>query len=696
MSVAYRQLAMTGRQWPLVVATLFPRLLLAQAGYDQHVLFDNSLTPARYFYSSVQTSEPSSLDLDRGRVPVDTTVFVTPPNALRLAWRSAAGGYWEATLRPSRWRNRDPVFQGDTLSIWCYSKDSLPAAHFPRLRLQDLRGVLSAPLALEGHVRDLAGGRWIRLRIPLHLFESPAGARLDPRAILALTFLQGAPDGAPHALMIDEIRVDGGPGGGASGGGAPAPPTAPRATGAARHVDLTWDPPKDERAERYIIYRSLDSVSYRPVGIQRGTIHRYADFLGRQGIRAWYKVTASDREYRESAFSERATATTRRLNEGELLTMVQEASLRYYWEGAHPVAGMALENIPGDDRIVATGASGFGIMAIIAGVHRGLIARDEAARRVHTIVEFLAKADRFHGAWPHFLDGRTGRVVPLFGEADNGGDLVETAFLVQGLLAARQYFTGSDPTERGVIRRITELWESVEWDWYRRSAESDFLYWHWSPDYGWALGHKLIGFNETLITYLLAIASPTHAVPPGLYYSGWASRSDEAAVYRRAWGGTVEGEHYTNGNSYFGTRLEVGVGRGGPLFFTHYSYLGLDPRALRDRYTNHFENNQAIARINRAYVAANPGGFAGYARGAWGSRPATGPGDTAHEPREGLDDSEHHTDRRARLVSLHPGGARGPRCIACTTSWAARSGASTDSETRTTRPRTGWRRSTWV
>jgi hypothetical protein len=157
--------------------------------------------------------------------------------------------------------------------------------------------------------------------------------------------------------MVDEVRVDGGPGG-ARGDGAPAPPTALHATGSARHVDLTWDPANDERVERYVVYRSLDSVSYRPVGIQRGTVHRCADFLGRQGIRAWYKLTASDREYRQSPFSEPATAATRRLNDGELLTMVQEASLRYYWEGAHPVAGMALENIPGNDRIVATGASG--------------------------------------------------------------------------------------------------------------------------------------------------------------------------------------------------------------------------------------------------------------------------------------------------------------------------------------------------
>jgi hypothetical protein len=123
-----------------------------------------------------------------------------------------------------------------------------------------------------------------------------------------------------------------------------------------------------------------------------------------------------------------------------------------------------------------------------------------------------------------------------------------------------------------------------------------------------------------------------------LYYSGWASRSEEAARYRRNWGGTRDGDHYANGNSYLGIKLDIGVGRGGPLFFTHYSYLGLDPHAVRDRWANHFENNRAIARINLAWVRANPGGFEGYEEGAWGLTASDGPfGYKPHEPRAGAD-----------------------------------------------------------
>lgn len=619
---------------------LLPTVLRAQSEYDRHLFFDHSLTAERYFYSSGQASPPSELTLHRGRLPVDTVAFFTPPNALRLQWWSAPQGYWEATLQLNRWRNRDPVLRGDTLSFWCFPAESLPANLLPRLRLQDLNGVISLPLKLGSHVQDLPAGRWTRLKVPLRLFEAPAGQHLDARALLALSFFQGKPDAAGHALALDEIRIDGDPRRAASTAG--SPPLAPaglRATGSDRHIELTWQSGSRGGVERYIIHRSLDGVSYRPIGIQRGSVNRYVDFLGAHDVRAWYKLTTSGRDYRESAFSEAASATTRRLNDEELLTMVQRASFLYYWEGAHPLAGMALENVPGDDRIVATGASGFGILAIIAGVERGFISREDAARRLLTIVEFLSRADRFHGAWPHFLDGSTGRVLPVFGPHDDGGDLVETAFLLQGLLAARQYFNGSSDLERRIVQTITALWEGVEWSWYRRDPAGAFLHWHWSPDYGWVINHKLIGFNETLIAYVLAIASPTHGVPAGLYYSGWANQSDEAARYRRGWGGTSDGERYLNGKTYYGIKLDVGVGRGGPLFFTHYSYLGLDPRGIRDRYTNHFENNRAIARINYAYVQSNPGGFAGYGGGAWGLTASDGPwGYRAHEPRESVDD----------------------------------------------------------
>jgi hypothetical protein len=198
--------------------------------------------------------------------------------------------------------------------------------------------------------------------------------------------------------------------------------------------------------------------------------------------------------------------------------------------------------------------------------------------------------------------------------------------MMQGLLTARQYFSAPDPAERDLTARITRLWDTVEWEWYRERSSSDFIYWHWSPEWGFEMHHPLIGFNETMIVYLLAIASPTHGVPAAMYYSGWAGQSERAHEYRAGWSGSIDGELYRNGHSYFGIKLDVGVGSGGPLFFTHYSYLGMDPHALHDRYTaSFFENNRNLARINEAYCIANPKRFSGYSASAWGLTASDGP-----------------------------------------------------------------------
>jgi exo beta-1,2-glucooligosaccharide sophorohydrolase (non-reducing end) len=217
---------------------------------------------------------------------------------------------------------------------------------------------------------------------------------------------------------------------------------------------------------------------------------------------------------------------------------------------------------------------------------------------------------------------------------DNAGDLVESAFLMEGLLAARQYFHGAAEIEKTLYKRISQLWETIEWDWYRRSPQSDALYWHWSPDWSWHINHRLTGFNETMIVYLLAIASPTHSVPAELYYSGWAGQAKAAVDYRR--GGSASaaaGDHYVNGQIYYGIKLDVGVGSGGPLFFAHYSYMGFDSRGLHDRFTDYFENNRDLARINLAYCKANPKHFKGYGANCWGLTASDGPkGYLAHAP----------------------------------------------------------------
>lgn len=283
------------------------------------------------------------------------------------------------------------------------------------------------------------------------------------------------------------------------------------------------------------------------------------------------------------------------------------------------MSGLARERTGSGDTCTS-GGTGFGLMAMCVAVERGFVERTAAVHRVRQMLDFLERqAPRYHGAWAHWIDGANGETIP-FSRYDDGGDLVETAYLAQGLLAVRQYFQGNDPDERALAAQATRLWAGIEWDWYLREPGGKQLYWHWSPNHGWRMGHRIGGhFNECLIVYLLAIASPTHAIPADCYRLGWIGDPPDG---------------YLNGHTYYGYRLTVGWPYGGPLFFTHYSFLGFDPRAWRDPWCDYFENNRAISRINRAWCADNPNGFAGYSALLWGLTASDTPGGyQAHEPR---------------------------------------------------------------
>ncbi|HEY6767260.1 MAG TPA: glucoamylase family protein [Candidatus Sulfotelmatobacter sp.] len=614
----------------------------ADTEYYRHILFDNSLESDAYYYSSGKASYPSTLELNQDKLPVSGTIFYTPPNALRLKWRSVPDGGWEAGIRVMNFRNRPVRLQGDTFYFWCYSEEGIVAADLPHMRLSDSNEQFSKPVALAYFVKDLPTKQWVHVRIPLVRFQSGSLHSFQADRTSKIVFGQGSADSRDHTLIIDEIKVDGSADSTErtqeEGAGMQAPKSVSTES-FERHIDIRWDPVDAPQLQRYIIFRSWDNRNFQPVGIQVPGINRFTDYLGQPDKTAFYKVAWSDHSYRQSQLSEGVRGTTKTMSDDDLLTMLQEACFRYYWEGAHPAAGMTLENIPGDDRIVATGASGFGIMAVIVGVDRRFITREQGLERLLKIVTFLEKAPRYHGAWSHFMDGATGQTLPVFDMFDNGGDLVETAFLMEGLLSARQYFKGPGEVEKDLFRRISRLWEGVEWDWYRRSPESDALYWHWSPEWSWHINHRLTGFNEAMIVYLLAIASPTHAVPRGLYYSGWANQGEVGAKYRQAWSHTNEGERYENGHKYFGIKLDVGVGSGGPLFFAHYSYMGFDPRDIHDRYTDYFDNNRSMAQINLAYCLSNPGHYKGYGTDFWGLTASDGPdGYLPHEPTLRLDD----------------------------------------------------------
>jgi hypothetical protein len=597
---------------------MVPLAASAQLDYESHIAFDNSLTHDSYYYSVGSSVPPSELELDHLKIPVEENHSVTPPNSLRLKWSSKPGGDWRMILY-TRPRYSISEFSGSNLFVWCYAPEGLAASASPRLYLNDTEREGTPTILLMGSLEKLPARKWVRLRLPFDSFVSQVNSTRDrhfnPKKLERITLVQGLDDGGSHTLYLDDIEIADDASASAH---RPSTPTGLTAKGYDRHIDLRWNAVTDPALQYYKVYRSSNGHPYSAIGIQRGDRTRYEDFLGASGKSASYKITAVDVNGNESPASPEVQASTRALTDDELLTMVQEASFRYYWEAANPNAGMAIEILPGDKNLVAVGASGFGVMALTVGIDRGFISREQGSARLLKIVRFLAKADRFHGVWPHFLDGRTGKVNPYFGPYDDGGDLVETAFLMQGLLVARQYFSHDTTEEKEIRDTVTRLWQTVEWDWYRGGPGANFLFWHWSPDHGFYLHHPLIGWNETMIVYLLAIASTTHGVPATLFHSGFASQSDFAVRYRQDWARTSQGDHYTNGNSYYGRKLDVGVGNGGELFFTQYSFLGFDPRGKRDRYANYFQNNRNVALIAHSYAMENPLQFVGYGGDTWG------------------------------------------------------------------------------
>lgn len=297
------------------------------------------------------------------------------------------------------------------------------------------------------------------------------------------------------------------------------------------------------------------------------------------------------------------------LSDSALLDEIQKAHADYMISGAEPNSGMAYERIHedgdygyDDPTIITTGGSGFGIAGLVVAIDRGFISRQQGVEQLKKIVSFLSRANRFHGVWPHWLYP-SGRVCP-FGQKDNGGDLVESSFLMQGLLIARQYLNAEDATEKKLIDDINSLWHAMEFDWYTRGGQ-DVIYWHWSPDYGWEMNFPLQGYNECMIVYILAAASPTHSVPADCYHKGWA-RNGGIRSTATAYGYPLVVRH--NGAET----------TGGPLFWAHYSWIGLCPIGLTDQYADWEKVVKNHALSNYAYCVENPKNYVNYSDSCWG------------------------------------------------------------------------------
>jgi len=318
------------------------------------------------------------------------------------------------------------------------------------------------------------------------------------------------------------------------------------------------------------------------------------------------------------------------LSDDSLLTLVQYRTFQYFWDGAEPTSGAARERYHADNvypdndkQIITSGGTGFGVMAILVGIERKFITREEGFNRLNKLVDWLARADRFHGAWPHWMDGETGKVKP-FSPNDDGGDLVETSYLAQGLLCVRQYFINGNEDEKRLAKKIDKLWKEIEFDWYTQGK--NVLYWHWSPSKQWKMNFEVEGYNECLIMYFLAAGSPTHTIPAAAYHEGWARK-----------GGIRNDSTHQQYGYHLSLKHNGAAQYGGPLFWSHYSFLGLDPRKLKDDYAGYWEHNKNHTLINRQYCLENPKNFKGYGENCWGLTASYSlNGYAAHSPNEDL------------------------------------------------------------
>lgn len=401
----------------------------------------------------------------------------------------------------------------------------------------------------------------------------------------------------------------------------PAVPQGVAAFGYEKHVDIEWYDNSEPDLAGYKVYiKSGQNYNlFTTVGRNKTFYSINFNFIG---VPFTFKVSAFDSSGNESQLSDSAYAITHMMTDEEFLDMVQRATFRYFWDWGDPTSGIARERWHPDERDVTNtiGGGGFGVMAILVGIERGFTSREIGAARMLKIADFLAnKIDKFHGAFPHWFNGTTGKVVN-FGVQD-GGDIVETAFMIEGLLAARQYFNQNNSTEEQIRNLITQIWHDVDWEFYRNNSSG--LYWNWSPTYGFNFSDTFIfhGWNETLMPYLLAVASPTKAVT-----------LNASSFYKSGWGNNGSIKQLRN---LYGYMLYVGSSYGGPLFFTHYSFLGFDPRNKKDMYTNYFEHNRNQSLVSRQYSIANPKSYVGYGANNWGltaSYSIPGVGYLAHDP----------------------------------------------------------------
>ncbi|SEM15313.1 Putative glucoamylase [bacterium A37T11] len=476
------------------------------------VLFENSILPGNYSESNASFEGNSWIRHAAGQIPVTDSIFFTPGNALLLNYVSASGGFWHAAIKFGQGRAYS-TNKSEKLSFKLFVQGNTLVSELPMLRIiRD--SSLSKPLFLAKYIDSYQQNMWFSVDIPVNELQDSLGE--EP--ITAVVFSQGSTDGKEHAIFIDQIEF------------VTSTPPESALTGQAvlssvnafeRHVDLSWQLPLTPSIRYIKIYRSEDQKNFQPVAVRPIYYRKYTDIVPITGKSYYYKIAWVDFQYRESPFSEVKKAETKVITDEELLDAIEKAHINYFVERVEINSAMQRTSNSQKNATVSVKNTGAGILALIAGAERNSISREALLMRLNKMTDFLSKADRFNGAWPKYINGRTGKIVPdTSGRIE--GDLESTAFLMQGLLCARQYFNKDDRAEADLREHITLLWESVNWSDFTVTTNGLYLYNTWSPASEWAFSHPMGGYNTSFISYFLAIASPKHAISPISYAQAYA------------------------------------------------------------------------------------------------------------------------------------------------------------------------------
>ncbi len=574
----------------------------SNAFYDQGIVNVSGLGDSDFEYT-----HPPGLPQYNDKVPCSTNAY-KGSTSLKFNYTSSPDGNWRATIYRSNWSTAD-ISAMDSLSFFVYSEEGLPASALPLIGLRAKNisgsGAASSELyALESFNDSVTPAEWTQITFPLDsFFLNEANSELNFSATSGVIFNQSELNNTSRQILIDEI-------------------TAYRkleeipvvknltATGYDSHAELQWEQEIPDLA--YRIYASFDGGETWEIRVETADKY-YLDFVpesARNSSTQYRVVTISQGDESEAM---ETTAEVRDYSDEELLDMVQQYTFRYFWEGAHQATGMILERSNGNGRTAASGATGMGLMALILGHEREYRSQEEIKDRILMILEFLANCDRHHGAWSHWYNANTYETQP-FSEKDDGGDIVETSYVAAGLIALKNYFSGSDTKSTLIREQADQLWREIEWTWYQNGE--NVLYWHWSPNYNFEMNMKVRGWNECLVTYIMAASSPTYPISKEVYTNGWARN-----------GGIV------NERNFYGYDISLSPDYGGPLFFTHYTHLGINPHGFSDEYADYWQEYVNTAKIHHAYAVENPMNHESYSDSCWGLTASDDPeGYTAHRP----------------------------------------------------------------